>query len=278
MLRTVIIFPIVCAALMAQDTPPQTTAQPAQTTAPPAPVAPAPPKFQNDGKPITLPFQCTAEDIRWAGMACSEEEPCPIYLELSAAEGVGDHIYTAGNIHSDTVTLYSVLLGSDDGGHTWSQGADLIRGAGLDHIQFLDPLTGWISGQTLFPISQDPFFLLTSDGGATWRAKPIFDENRFGSIQQFSFDSKTTGSVIFDQGPSGASERYSRYESPDGGETWLLKEQNKKPLQLKRSATAAANWRVRAEAATRSYRIERRQGDRWISVAAFSVRLPVCKP
>lgn len=260
---------------MAQDTPPQTTVPPAQT---PAPAAPAPAKFQNDGKPITLPFQCTAEDIRWAGMACSEEDPCPIYLELSAAEGVGDHIFAAGNIHSETVTLYSVLLGSDDAGRTWSQAADLYRGAGLDHIQFLDPLTGWISGQTLFPIPQDPFFLLTSDGGATWRAKPIFDESHFGSIQQFSFDSKTTGSVILDQGPSGDSARYSRYDSPDGGETWLLKEQNKKPLLLKRSATPAANWRVRAEAATRSYRIERRQGDRWISVAAFSVRLPVCKP
>src|SRR5580692_1769122 len=100
MLRIVIIFPIACAALMAQDPPPQTTAQPAPTTVPAAPAPPpAPPKFQNDGKPITLPFQCTAEDIRWAGMACTEDEPCPIYLELSAAEGVGDHIFTAGNIH-----------------------------------------------------------------------------------------------------------------------------------------------------------------------------------
>src|SRR5580658_8917247 len=112
MLRRAIIFPIICAALMAQDTPPQTT----------APATPAPPKFQNDGKPITLPFQCTAEDIRWAGMACSEEDPCPIFLELSAAEGVGDHIFAAGNIHSETVTLYSMLLVSDDAGHTWSEG------------------------------------------------------------------------------------------------------------------------------------------------------------
>jgi len=273
-MRRVIIFPIVCAALMAQDTPPQAAAQ---TAAPAAPV-PVPPKFQNDGKPITLPFQCTADDLRWGGMTCSEDEPCPIYLELSAAEGVGDHIFAAGNIHSDTVTLYSVLLGSDDAGHTWSQNADLYRGAGLDHIQFLDPLTGWISGEILFPISQDPFFLLTSDGGATWRAKPIFDESHFGGIHQFSFDSKTNGSVILDQGPAGDSDRYSRYESLDGGATWQLKEQSKKPLQLKRTAAAASNWRVRAEAATRSYRIERRQGERWISVAAFSVRLPVCKP
>ncbi len=257
---------------MAQDTPPQTAVPPA------APAAPVPLLLQNNGKPITLPFQCTADDIRWAGMTCSEDESCPIYLELSAAEGVGNRIFTAGNIHSDAVTLYSVLLSSDDAGHTWTQGTDSYRGAGLDHIQFLDPLSGWIGGQTLYPISQDPFFLLTSDGGATWHTKPIFNESHFGLIQQFSFDSKTTGSVILDQGPGGDGDRYARYESPDGGETWLIKEQSKKPLQLKRSAAPAPNWRVRADAATRSYRIEHRQGDKWISVAAFSVRLPVCKP
>jgi hypothetical protein len=257
---------------MAQDTPPQTP----QTQVSPPPTAPAP-LFQNEGKPITLPFECTGEDIQWAGMTCSEDEPCPIYLELSIAEGVGSHILTAGNIHSDTVTLYSVLLSSGDAGHTWTLGTDAYRGAGLDHIQFVDPLTGWISGQTLYPISQDPFFLLTSDGGATWRTKPLFNESHFGLIQQFSFDSKTTGSVILDQGPSSDSDRYARYESADGGETWLIKEQSKKPLQLKRSA-AAPNWRARADAASRSYHIERRQGDKWISVAAFSVRLPVCKP
>jgi hypothetical protein len=271
MSRKAIIYPIVCAALMAQD--PQQ-----QTTIPPAPVVSLPLTLVNDGKPITLPFQCTAEDLRWAGMACSEDDPCPIYLELSAAEGIGNHIFAAGNIHSDTVTLYSVLLGSDDAGHTWTQGADSYRGSGLDHIQFLDPLTGWISGETLFPISEDPFFLLTTDGGATWHMKPIFNESHFGSIQQFAFDSKTDGSVILDQGPGGDSERYARFESPDGGETWAIKEQSKKPLQLKRGATPAPNWRARADAATRSYRIERRQGDKWNSVAAFSVRLPVCRP
>ncbi len=261
------IFAMGCAALLAQDPPQQV-----------APPAAAPPVFQNDGKPILLPFQCTAEDVRWAGLACSEDEPCPVYLELSAAEGMGNHIFAAGNIHSDTVTLYSVLLSSEDAGHTWRAAGDAFRGAGLDHIQFLDPLTGWISGQTLFPIPQDPFFLLTTDGGATWRAKPIFDESHFGSIQQFWFDSKTTGSVILDQGPGGDSERYARYDSLDGGETWLLKEQSKKPLQLKRAGAGAPSWRVRAEAATRSYRIEHRQGERWISIAAFAVRLPACKP
>jgi len=267
MVAKLIILPLVCATLMAQDLPLAVPALPA-----------APVRLPNDGKPITLPYQCTVEDVRWAGLTCSEDDPCPIFLELSAAAGVGARIFSAGNIHSDTVTLYSVLLSSDDSGQTWMQGTDFLRGAGLEHIQFIDNLTGWISGQTLFPIPQDPFFLITADGGVTWHSKPIFNESHFGSIQQFWFDSKTDGNAILDQGPGGDTERYLHYQSLDGGESWLIKEQSNKPLQLKRTAASMANWRARAEAATRSYKIERKQGERWIPVTAFSVRLPACKP
>jgi hypothetical protein len=258
----------IAAVLQAQDAPP---------TAPPT-LPPPPQVFEYDGKPIALPFHCSLEDVHWAGMTCSEEEPCPIYLELSSAEAVGEHVFAAGNIHSDTVTLYSVLLSSGDGGHSWQAMSDSTRGAGLDRIQVLDGLTAWVSGQTLFPIPQDPFFLLTLDGGKSWRLKPLYNEEHFGSIQQFAFESKSNGSVIVDNGRSGETERYSRFETADGGETWSIREQSKKPLQLKRAAAAAATWRVRADAPTRSYRIEHRTGNQWSTVAAFSVKLPACKP
>jgi hypothetical protein len=261
--------------LLAQGPPQQTIPQQAAPSTPPTP--PPAPVFAYEGKPITLPYQCSLEDIRWAGLICSEDEPCPIYLELSSAEAVGERVFAAGNIHSDAITLYSVLLSSADGGHSWEFAPDSIRGAGLDRIQFLDALTGWIGGQTLFPIPQDPFFLLTSDGGKSWRMKPVFTDSHFGSIQQFVFDSKTTGSVIVDNGPGGDLEHYARFETNDGGETWSIKEQSKKPLQLKRAVTNPA-WRVRADAATRAYRIEHRTGNQWTAAAAFSVKLPVCKP
>jgi hypothetical protein len=270
MFGKLIIAGIVSAVLLAQDLPPG--------GAPPIPTAPVQPVFEYEGKPITLPFHCSLEDIRWAGMACSADEPCPIYLELASVEAVGEHVFAAGNIHSDVVTLYSVLLSSGDGGHSWRIGSDSVRGAGLDRIQFLDAVTGWAGGQTLFPLPQDPFFLLTSDGGKSWRVKPIFNDNHFGSIQQFGFDSKTAGAVIVDNGPGGDTERYSRLETSDGAETWSIKEQSKKPLQLKRAPAPASTWRVRADAATRSYRIEHRSGNQWTAVAAFSVKLPPCTP
>ncbi len=272
--RLLVFVAAVSLALYPQTVPQQTPPDQGvpQQSPPPVPV------FTYEGKPITLPYKCSVEDIRWAGLTCSEDEPCPIYLELSSAEAVGGHVFAAGNIHSDAVTLYSVLLSSADGGHSWQFGPESVRGAGLDRIQFLDALTGWVGGQTLFPIPQDPFFLLTSDGGNTWRMKPVFTDNHFGSIQQFAFDSKSTGALIVDNGPGSDLERYARFETSDGGETWAIKEQNKKPLQLKRPAAPAPTWRVRADAATRSYRIEHRVGNQWTAAAAFSVKLPSCKP
>src|SRR5579864_9490485 len=117
------------------------------------------PVLENTGKPIVVPFQCTEEDMRWAGLSCTEQDPCPVYFELAAAEPLGDKIFAAGNFHTETVTLYSVLLGSDDVGKTWREVYQRMPGTGLDHIQFADLATGWVSGGSLFPLPADPFLL-----------------------------------------------------------------------------------------------------------------------
>ena len=242
----------------------------------PAPAS-SPVLLQNTGKPITIPFQCSLDDIHFAGLACTEEDPCPVFLELSAADGAGGRVFAAGNIHTEAVTLYSVLLQSEDGGHSWAEPSARVRGATLDHIQLLEG-SGWISGQIAFPIAQDPFFLVTADNGATWQHHAIFSESGFGSILQFAFESRTSGTAILDMGPDNEGGRYARYESSDGGDSWAVKELNKKPITLKRPVAAASAWRVRADAALHAYRIEHRQGERWVSVADFAVKLPACKP
>ena len=236
-----------------------------------------PPVIENTGKAITFPYQCTGDDIHYGGLACTEDDPCPIYLELSSAEGAGGRIFAAGNIHSESVTLYSLFLSSEDGGHTWTEPSPRLRGVALDRMQLLEG-SGWVSGQVEFPIAQDPFFLVTSDSGATWSQRPIFSEPHFGSIVQFGFDSRTSGTAILDLGPDSEGGRYGRYESSDGGVSWSVKELSAKPLSLKRPPTPSATWRVRVDAALRAYRIEHRQGDRWTSAADFSVNLPACKP
>jgi photosystem II stability/assembly factor-like uncharacterized protein len=227
---------------------------------------------------MEVPFQCTEEDMEWAGLSCTEQDPCPAYFELAAAEPSGARIFAAGNIHSESVTLYSVLLASDDGGKTWHEAHERIRGAGLDHIQFIDLINGWVSGEALSPLPQDAFFLITADGGMTWRRQPVFDEPEPGSIQQFIFSSKNQGSLIIDRGEGSEAERYALYDSPDGGQTWRVMQLSKTPLRLPGAVEKEKDWRVRADRATQSFRIERRLGERWTAVASFAVKAGVCKP
>ena len=247
----------------------------------PGQVPAGPPVLENKGKPMLLPFQCSDEDMHTAGLSCSEEEPCAVFLELSAATAMGTRILALGNIHSESVTLYSVLLASDDGGHSWMEAHPGIRNAALDHIRLQDGERGWISGQELSPIPQNPFLLVTSDGGKTWRQRPILNEaseNRFGTIQQFWFEGKEAGSLVVDRGAGGEGGRYVLYESPDGGENWAIKQESSKPLGTKAPPIPAGDWRIRVDAVSKSFHIERRQADRWTPVGAFLVRLEPCKP
>jgi hypothetical protein len=252
-----------------------------------APQAPAPaveqpaetPPLRNTGKPMVVEYRCSLEDIQFAGLSCTLDDPCPVYLELSAVEAVGNRIFLAGNIHSPSTTLYSVLLSSDDAGKTWHEPFGRIRGAGLDRIQFVDFENGWISGEELHPLPREPFLLATSDGGRQWRLQPVFGEPRFGAIQQFWFSSRSTGSLLIDRGHSEEGGRYALYETPNAGDTWRLRELNERPIQIKHAPDAGnADWRIRADRPTRAYQIERHAGERWQRIAGFSVSIGDCKP
>ena len=133
------------------------------------------------------------------GMSCSEEKPCPIYAELAAVQPLGHRIFITGNVHDGDSTLYSLLLASEDEGRTWTEPVDRMKGAGLDHIQFFDFEAGWISGQSLGAFPRDPFFLMTTDGGKTWRKRLVFNETRIAAVDRFWFESRTAGSMIIDR-------------------------------------------------------------------------------
>jgi hypothetical protein len=258
-------------AAAAQDTPPAVQTAPA----PPVPIV-----LANDGKPMVLPFRCSEDDIHWGGLTCTEEEPCPIFLELAGAEQSGSRVVTAGNIHTESVTLYSVLLTSEDGGKNWSEAHERIRGSGLDRIQFFDAEHGWVLGQELSPIPQNPFLLITGNGGKTWQQRFIFNEsseNRFGAIQQFSLSGKDA-SLVIDRGRGSSEDRYVLFESPDAGDTWSLKQESAKALVLKNVLPPSGDWRIRTDAPTKSFHVEHRVAGRWNSLGAFSVKLDPCKP
>ena len=269
-MRIAAAFLVTASILLAQD--------PAQVIPPVPPAPPAPPVLENNGSPMVVPYRCTEEDIAAAGLSCTDDEPCPVYLELAGAASSGIRLFTAGNIHTANATLFSIVLGSDDNGKTWREVHERLRASGFDALQFADADNGWASGIVLSPLPQDPFFLHSTDGGQTWRKTPIFSESSYGSIQQFFFTDKSGGFLIIDRGPGGG-DRYESYESLDGGDSWLLKQTSVKPLTIKRPGnTPQSEWRVRADGNSRSFQMEHRQGSRWTTVAQFAVNLGACRP
>lgn len=231
--------------------------------------APLEDPLQNNGKPMRVVYECTAADTQAAGLGCSEEDPCPVYLELTNVESIGAKLFVTGNLHTPMATLYSILLASDDEGKTWTEPHARIRQSGLDQIQFVDSQHGWISGANLQGAPRDPFFLITSDGGKTWSEHQVFDETRVAAIERFLFDTPSTGELLIDARlDNGKREQYATH---DGGTTWLAQAFDAEKLK------PVAGSRLRADAATHSYIIEQSENSRWKKMASFLVNVATCK-
>lgn len=232
-----------------------------------------------DGKPIRVPVSCTEEDIQSLGLSCSAESPCSVYLELSALEVLAGRMIVVGNLHTDSATLASVTLASEDGGKSWVESHPKIRQAALDQMQFFDLANGWISGQVVASIPRDPFFLVTNDGGKSWRQRPVFGESHLGSIEKFLFTGATEGRVLVDRAQSGEGGRYALLESKTGGDSWgILQITTQPPANIRFDRTPSAAWRLHASGTAKAYQIEKREGQRWTAVSAFLVETGTCSP
>lgn len=244
------------------------------------PVPPvAPPPLVYEGKPLQVPVTCTEDDIQSLGMSCSADSPCPVYLELSGLEVLAGRMIVAGNLHTGAATLSSIVLASEDGGKTWMESHPRIRRAALDQMQFFDLANGWIAGQVIAALPRDPFFLVTIDGGKTWRERPVFGDPHLGSIEKFHFTSATEGRVLVDRAQSGEGGRYALLESRTGGDSWgILQITTHAPANLKFDRAPSAAWRLHASEVTRAYQVEKRDGPRWSPVSAFQVQAGTCSP
>ena len=236
---------------------------------------------QDAAKPHALTAVCTDSEIADFGLECSADEPCPVYLEITAVEPLGSRLFLTGNFHTGTITLWSILLSSEDEGKTWAEPIGRIRGAVLDQIQFVDFENGWTAGHLTGNLPKDPFFLKTTDAGKTWRRIPVFEESAYGSIEHFWFTSKSQGELIINR-RGDAKSRYQRLQTMTGADSWMMSEVSAKPLPnpRPRAATAAANadWRVHADGPSKTFRIEHREGGRWQITASFLLRAGACKP
>jgi hypothetical protein len=233
------------------------------------------PKLANEGAPLRVPVPCGVDEIHAFGLTCPPDQPCPVYLELAALGSTGARLFLSGNLHTESATLYSLLLATDDGGKTWYEAYDRTRSAVLDQVQFLDLENGWIAGHRLMGFPRDPFLLVTRDGGKTWNERPVYGDTRAGAIEAFVFDTKAHGLMWIDrsQGEGGG---YETLESMTGGENWAVRESGGKPPLAKRRPAPAAGWRVRVDPAGKAYRLERQTGERWERVASFLVQPGEC--
>jgi photosystem II stability/assembly factor-like uncharacterized protein len=224
-------------------------------------------------EPFHLAFTCTEEDTREAGLTCAEDEPCPVYLELSGVEAFLNRIFVVGNLHTSEATLYSILLASDDNGKTWTEPVERIRFASLEQIQFIDFQNGFIGGAHLQGVPRDPFFLITHDGGKTWQRRPVFEDSHFGVIEKFWFDSLTNGTLLID-----TKQQHELFITETGGSSWSLEQSGKQVIRFPHPSRAPdQSVRLRPEAKTHGYRLEKRQGDKWSGIGDFPVDAGKCR-
>ncbi len=241
---------------------------------------PTSPVIENKGQPMRIESRCTEEDVAHFGLTCDAGDPCHVFLELSSVEKAGNRIFLTGNFHTSSTTLASLLLVSEDGGRSWREPYERIRGAALDLIQFLDLEYGWVSGYTLSPLPRDPFLLATGDGGKNWRRLPVSSEAKVGAIAQFRFTSRASGILLVDRTQVGESGiRYELYETMTGGDNWTLRQASAKPIQDRKAFPESheTGWRLRADTASRSYRLEHREGENWTGVASFLIAAGECR-
>lgn len=219
--------------------------------------------------PHRLEFKCSDADISELGLSCSAEEPCPIFAEFTAVSQAGPRIIIAGNLHTASQTIYAFLLASDDGGRTFTEPHARIRAAVLEQIQFADLETGWVGGHNLLPLPRDPFVLMTTDGGKTFRQRQISDEAQNGVLEQFWFDTKRTGKLVIRRGS-----RHELWESMTGGESWSLNEVKSARIALPRESVPS----LRLRADKTDFHLERRNADKWESIASFPLKVGDCRP
>ena len=221
---------------------------------------------------MKVEYACPPQDIDAFGLSCSADEPCQVFLELSSIEPVGAKIFVAGDLHTESTTLYGVLLASEDGGKTWAEPIKRVRAAALEQLQFVDLAKGFLSGQAIEPLPRDPFLLITDDGGKTWRQKMIFDDSRFGSVGQFWFDSPTSGQLVLDHDVDGHL-THDVYQTNTGGEGWELEQSTRQTVTLK--VRKDPDWRLHADGT--NYYAQRRGVKGWQTVAAFAIQAAECR-
>jgi hypothetical protein len=240
------------------------------------------PSLVYEGEPLMLPLQCRAEAFLRAGLTCSEEAPCDMFLELVDIASIQERVLLIGNVHTPSATIASVLLSSADGGKTWTEPFERVDAAGLEMVQTVDGQHGWIGGQqTTQDHASSPFLLVTTDGGLNWVRRPIWngDEERHGAVVEIYFDEPQHGFVIIDR-LTDEGDSYELYESMNSGLSWSIRQVSSEMPTIRRRLVAneaEKPWRLNEDRGAAAYEIEHLVDGEWTKVASFAGDLGACR-
>lgn len=237
------------------------------------------PVLTNSGAPMSIPFDCDKEDLTAAGMSCTDDARCPIYVDLGALSISGAMLAIGGNIHGPSVTLGSTLLLSEDAGMHWTEKAPRVSGAAIEDVQVMEGGRVFAAGETQVPLARGAFVLSEADG--KWRTSLLTDEESPGAVQRIWFDSPDHGQVVVDAGRTAWSSRYVTYQTRNAGESWAESGKSPRlPAIHRGSAVEDPDYRISSNAVTKSFVLEKRTTangrTRWSPVASFLVQIAAC--
>jgi hypothetical protein len=96
------------------------------------------------------------------------------------------------------------------------------------------------------------------------------------AIERFWFDSPQHGILVIDARLDNGD--HELYETRTGGENWAMRQNSAESARFpKEKQPGGLGWRVRTDAATHSYVIEKSENNRWQKVASFLVNIATCK-
>lgn len=224
-----------------------------------------PPTYSGD--PVRMPAACEAapESLYTAGA------PCEVEVELLGAGQIGERLLVFGDQRTDSETLVSVLLASDDGGGTWTPAAEPIAAAVLDRAVFPDAEHGFVAGFVEEGGLALPFLLATSDSGRRWERRPIApgQEERYGSVIDMRFESDEHGYVVIERAAHDG-DRFELYETFNAGRSWSIRSLSPDRPRIPggRRLARGEDWRIAGEGGV--LRIERLSGAEWVLTARFA--------
>ena len=215
-----------------------------------------------EGPVVSLTTVCDVDRLEYAGIRCSADRPCELFLELVSVASQGPWIVLAGEVHTADATYESVVLTSQDGGVTWTESADRIAAGGIESISMVDAQTAFVAGQQGDTATGElPFLLVTDDGGESWETRMVETggEKVEGLVVAFPADGASHGYLILEQ-LAATGDPYRLYETYNGGRSWSIRQISAEKPQIPgpRLALSTEDWSVRPDSASGEFVVAKR--------------------